>query len=153
MSIPRPESFVHLPLDAEVLAGSGCDDPRFAHDHKDPVGHIDTERNAVVFSCSREAMLDYGLAEPTPEEAARRRRELADRRADEAARNVVRARWLAGLLDVAGDVGRAVLRLHKRDHIGYCGGCGSPLDRCELWPCATVETVAKASGIDVPRGI
>ncbi|MGV8973216.1 MAG: hypothetical protein ACOH10_12915 [Rhodoglobus sp.] len=51
-------------------------EPTPTNDKKNPVDH-----NTVKFTLSREAALDFGLVEPTPEEATRRNAELTTWRA------------------------------------------------------------------------
>lgn len=144
MSIPRPESFVHLPMDTEV-------EQVFTHDSDQPVAEF--ERNTFTMLMSREMALDCGLVEPTPEEAERREAELVEFRAREAARAVSREHWLTLLREQVGDVGRNVLALHGRTSIGDCTECTDEDGPGTLWPCPTVRAVAEAVDVDVPDGI
>lgn len=146
--LPRPESFVHLPLDAEVLTGdTGTEQVFNVVNEDDSIGEF--ERKAVTILLSREQMLDHGLAQPTPEEAERRQAQLVEWRAREAERADRRRRWLVALDDMVGPVGRAVLALHTRTNLADCSGCHEQ----SMWPCPTVEAVADAVGVRLPEGI
>jgi hypothetical protein len=65
-------------------------------------------------------------------------REIADQ---------IRLGWFGRILDVAGPVGSAMLRLHTPNRYGDCRGCGFE-DLAGLgWPCVTVLAAAEAAGV------
>jgi hypothetical protein len=55
--------------------------------------------------------------------------------------------WFGRILDVAGPVGSAMLRLHTPDRYGDCKGCGFEELAGLAWPCATVLAAAEAAGV------
>lgn len=65
--LAAPEGFVRL----SESAGAHLGPVQF-------VEEVHWERNSVTFMLSREAALDFGLAEPTPEEAAQRAEQAAE---------------------------------------------------------------------------
>lgn len=59
----------------------------------------------------------------------------------------VRMGWFGQILDVAGPVGSAMLRLHVPNRYGDCKGCGFEELAGLAWPCATVLAAAEAAGV------
>lgn len=101
---------------------------------------------------SREMALDFGLVEPTPEEAEYR----AQERAEWAERRRIgyeeTKRYLAALDAITDPITRKVLDLHSRDHIDQCAGCDFAGYESEppAWPCQTVELIADHHFIATP---
>lgn len=113
------------------------------------------EFNTVALSVSRDMLLDLGMVEPTPEEAAERHASAVafyhERVAAWAVYEAARVQ-LAALTD---PVSRALLDLHVPDDPEAperCEGCdwsgydGQP----GAWPCRTVAAIAEHHGIAVP---
>jgi len=107
-----------------------------------------------VVEVARELALDHGLVEPTEQERAEMERDAAqaeERRAERAAKRDAAREQLAGIIE---EPARTILDLHAENDFGECTGCdfagseGEPPD----WPCATVITIARHYGIDIPEG-
>jgi hypothetical protein len=150
---PRADLFVQLldeqvasaasqPLDDAILTGGDYAPPAVS---EDPF-----HRNRFTLVISRGQALDFGLAEPTPQEAADRAAESARWRVKRAAAEARQAEWFAGIRAEAGPLGQAMLDLHVPDAYGDCEGCGFEQFAGLAWPCATVLAAAEAAGTPEP---
>lgn len=125
--------------------------PKITYDGKEFTG------NSFVITVSREMALDYGMVEPTPEEAAERAASMAAF-LEQQERN--RQQFLVAIAGLRGRGGltAALLDLHApdldADYLVECPGCdfsgyeGEP----PSWPCRTIELLADHHGIEIPEG-
>lgn len=103
------------------------------------------EKIAHCVTISREQAIEYGLVEPTSDEAARmaedaeRHRQLTD--AHQAAVADWRSRWDRRSLH---PITAVVVDLHA-PAVGFCHYDNDP------WPCDTVKAVAAAEGLPYPE--
>lgn len=111
------------------------------------------ETNSFAIRMSREMAITLGHIEPTPEERAaidERHRVFVIERNKRALILEAARVWLDRIDEPAA---RAVLDLHKpTDEYGrdVCAECLDGDDHSD-WPCATVEAIAKACGIEMPE--
>lgn len=111
-------------------------------------------KHSVAINLSREMALDFGLVEPTPEEAEKRAQEAREHRAKARASWEVYDAARPALEALTDPIARKVLDLHAADSIEgpKCQGCdidGYEAEQPE-WPCATVELIADHYGIQLP---
>jgi hypothetical protein len=114
------------------------------------------QTNSVTFAISRTMALDFGLVEPTPEEAAQRAAEVERHRAESAARWPAWETALAALAALDNPIVRAVLDHHRPSDDKWLPTCDGGCDYAGFegeppeWPCSTVELIAETAGIDMP---
>lgn len=117
--------------------------------------------NSIALRFSREFLLDMGVVEPTPEEAADAERRLADYRVrvarawlqyDYARMRLNPASWVE-----PDPTAQAVLELHQpvlgwHDRRLECHGCEAEGFEWDYpaWPCSTVTAVAAVFGVPLP---
>lgn len=111
--------------------------------------------NTITFAVSREMALDFGLVEPTPEEAAERAARTARWEGWRARHRAQQATMVAALNETGDAVTTAILALHSSNGSEYpeCQGCdfsGAESEPPE-WPCRTVLELARAHGIPEPE--
>lgn len=115
---------------------------------------LTVRKYGALIQMTREMLVGYGLAEPTPEEQAKLDASRADVDRRRAAATEAWPGFVAALAAVTDPVARAVLDLHANvDRM--CDGCefgGYEAER-PSWPCATIDAVATALGIDVPADL
>jgi len=118
------------------------------------------QTNSFSFRISRGMALDFGLAEPTEEEAAERAVQAAEyrRKRDADWTTYLWAREALDALDAERNpIARRVLDLHRPDESSTwvtCAGCDwSGYDgEAPEWPCRTVREIAGFHGIELPTG-
>jgi len=148
--VPRPDSFVTMP-----------DRPWVAPSVEGPAPEPEPalERNAFSFTVSREMALDYGLVEPTPEEATKRAADLDRYQREHAEEQAAAAATVRALDAITEPTSRAVLDLHQRAPVPgrayVCEGCEADgYDHTSpAYPCGTTTLIASLHGLAFPRGL
>jgi hypothetical protein len=115
-------------------------------------GYHQYAKNAIAMTISREMALDYGLVEPTPEEAAERAEQAREWRLREEQAWRIFDAMVPRLAALTEPATRAVLNLHaNNDAEGgpACDECYIGDDRAP-WPCDTVKAIAAVHEIEVP---
>ena len=181
--LPRPESFVTMPDRPWVAPGVEVpgDEPRIMpvnlldavyEQMTDAIGRqwsapeplpgvkaASLEKNTIAFTISREMALDYGLVEPTPEEAEQRAAHLEQHQREHAEEQHAAALVVRALDAIADPTWRAVLDLHQRDvyldRDYRCDGCDADGYEVEspAYPCRTTRLVASLYGLPFPDGL
>lgn len=136
----------------EAFGEVGTMDPPLLPPH--PAGEPD-ERGHNTIAIPRGMALDFGLVEPTPQEAADMAATRAWARPWRADRIMRNAEWFCAVRDACYPDAVAMLDLHvPDDDIDDCATCTvDPYDARVPWPCATVLAAAQAVGIPEPEGI
>jgi hypothetical protein len=113
------------------------------------------EWNNNTIAIPRGMAVDFGLVEPTPQEAADMAATRAWARQWHADRHQRRAEWFSAVRDACYPDAVAMLDLHvPDDDIGDCEACTiDPYDARVPWPCATLLAAAEFVGIPEPEGI
>lgn len=103
----------------------------------------------------RAMAVDFGLVEPTPQEAADMATSRAWARKWHADRIQRRAAWFSAVRDALYPDAVAMLDLHVPDELlDDCETCTvDPYDARVPWPCATVLAAAQAVGVPEPEGV
>jgi len=113
------------------------------------------KKNSIAFRISREMAIDYGMVEPTPEEAAKRDAEMAvwrRKQRDDRAAFLVAIEALRG----KGGATQVIFDLHSPNLTDrytvtcpgddYSGYDGEPPE----WPCPTIVALAEHHDIALP---
>lgn len=149
--IPTPEAFVHLPLDEDVLMGDHPAQPLFIPDPNAPKMLY---KNSYAMTISRPMALDFGLVDPTPEEAEERAASLAAFKVRCAEAEVIYRKARAALDEFTAPLKRGLLDLHAPTEgpNPTCQGCdfGGTDGEAPEWPCRTVTLIAEQHHIALP---
>lgn len=108
-----------------------------------------------TYQIPRAMAVDFGLVEPTPQEAADMATSRAWARQWHADRTRRRAEWFSAVRDACYPDAVAMLDLHvPGDLLDDCEACTvDPYDGRVPWPCTTMLAAAAAVGIPEPEGI
>lgn len=110
----------------------------------------------AVVPISRAIAIDYGIVEPTAEEAAERAESTRLAEFDRKAAWETYRAAKAALAEIPDELTRHLLDLHMPvgDYRVTCDGCdvdGYDSEQPE-WPCRTVQTIAAHYDIELPEG-